>query len=38
VRLHGAAAEVAAARKLSEWAVSITHDGGMAMAVAVARD
>jgi len=38
VRLHGAANEVAAARHLSEWAVSITHDGGIAMAVAVARD
>ena len=38
VRLHGTANEVAAARHLSEWAVSITHDGGIAMAVAVARD
>jgi len=38
VRLHGAANEVAAGHHLSEWAVSITHDGGMAMAVAVARD
>lgn len=38
VRLHGAANEVAAARHLSEWAVSITHDGGIAMAVAVAQD
>jgi phosphopantetheine--protein transferase-like protein len=38
LRLHGVANEVAAARHLSEWAVSITHDGGIAMAVAVARD
>ncbi len=38
VRLHGLAIEIASARALSEWAVSITHDGGMAVAVAVAKD
>jgi len=38
VRLHGQATEVASARHLSEWAVSITHDGGMAVAMAVAQD
>ena len=37
VRLHGAAFEAATRRNLSEWAVSITHDGGLAMAVAVAQ-
>jgi phosphopantetheine--protein transferase-like protein len=37
VYLHGAASETASALNLSEWAVSITHDGGMAMAVAVAQ-
>ncbi len=37
VHLHGTALKVASALNLSEWAVSITHDGGMAMAVAVAQ-
>lgn len=38
VRLHGAAFEAATARQLSEWAVSIAHDGGLAVAMAVAQD
>lgn len=37
VFLHGAALEVAQANGLAEWAVSITHEGGMAAAVAVAQ-
>ena len=37
VHLHGTASKVASALNLSEWAVSITHDGGLAMAVAVAQ-
>lgn len=37
VFLHGAASEVAQAKGLDEWAVSITHEGGMAAAVAVAK-
>ncbi|HOT99332.1 MAG TPA: holo-ACP synthase [Anaerolineaceae bacterium] len=37
VFLHGVALEVAQAKGLDEWAVSITHEGGMAAAVAVAK-
>lgn len=37
VTLHGFALEVAHAKGLVEWAVSITHEGGMAAAVAVAQ-
>ena len=36
VHLHGVAKEVAEFKGLKEWSVSITHDGGMAAAVAVA--
>lgn len=37
VLLHGVALEVAQAKGLADWAVSITHEGGMAAAVAVAQ-
>ena len=37
VFLHGVALEVAQEMGLAEWAVSITHEGGMAAAVAVAQ-
>lgn len=37
VFLHGVALEVAGAKGLNEWAVSITHEGGMAAAFAVAQ-
>ena len=37
VVLHGTALEVAQSKGLVEWAVSITHEGGMAAAVAVAQ-
>jgi len=37
VILHGNALRVAQAKGLAEWAVSITHDGGMAAAIAVAQ-
>jgi len=37
VLLHGQAQQVAQAKGLVEWAVSITHEGGMAAAVAVAQ-
>ena len=37
VLLRGVALEVAQAKGLDEWAVSITHEGGMAAAVAVAQ-
>lgn len=36
VQLYGMAANVAEAKALHEWAVSISHDGGMAIAMAVA--
>ncbi len=36
VQLHGKASEVAQKRGLRHWSVSITHDGGLAAAVAVA--
>lgn len=36
VYLHGYAKEVAAIKGLIHWSVSITHDGGLAAAVAVA--
>jgi holo-[acyl-carrier protein] synthase len=34
--LHGAAAELAAARGLTQWSISLAHDGGMALAFVVA--
>ncbi len=37
LRLHGEALRTAVARGLSEWAVSITHDGGLAVAFVVAQ-
>lgn len=37
VFLHGAALEVAQIKRLEEWSVSITHEGGIAAAVAVAQ-
>ena len=37
VTLHGAALDVARAKGLIEWTVSITHEGGMAAAVSVAQ-
>jgi holo-[acyl-carrier protein] synthase len=36
LRLHGAAAELAAARGLTQWSVSLAHDDGMAVAFVVA--
>lgn len=35
LRLHGAAAQAAAARGLAEWALSLTHDCGLALAFVV---
>lgn len=35
LRLHGAAAALAANRGLTEWSISLAHDGGMALAFAV---
>lgn len=32
LRLHGAAAQLAAARGLTQWALSLAHDGGFALA------
>lgn len=37
VLLHGVAFEVAQAKGLTQWSVSITHEGGMAAAIAVAQ-
>ncbi len=37
LRLHGEALRVALSRGLHEWAVSITHDGGLALAFVVAQ-
>ncbi|HNW95335.1 MAG TPA: holo-ACP synthase [Anaerolineaceae bacterium] len=37
LRLHGEALRAALARGYSEWAVSITHDGGLALAFVVAQ-
>ena len=37
LRLHGEALRAALARGLSEWAVSITHDSGLALAFVVAQ-
>jgi holo-[acyl-carrier protein] synthase len=34
--LHGRAADLAAARGLTRWALSLAHDGGMALAFVVA--
>lgn len=34
--LHGRAAELAARQGLTEWSVSLTHDGGLALAFVVA--
>lgn len=36
LRLHGAATELAAGRGLTQWAVSLAHDGGLALAFVVA--
>ncbi len=36
LRLHGAAADLAAMRGLTQWAVSLAHDGGFALAFVVA--
>ncbi len=36
LKLHGMAAQVAETKGLSEWAISISHDGGMAIAMVVA--
>lgn len=36
LRLHGAAAELAVARGLTDWSISLAHDGGMALAFVVA--
>jgi holo-[acyl-carrier protein] synthase len=36
LRLHGATAERAAELGLTQWAVSLSHDGGLALAVVVA--
>lgn len=36
LRLHGAAAELAAERGLTQWSVSLAHDEGMAVAFVVA--
>jgi holo-[acyl-carrier protein] synthase len=36
LRLHGAAQEFAARRGLTQWAISLAHDGGLAMAFVVA--
>lgn len=36
LRLYGAAAELAARRGLTDWAVSLAHDGGLALAFVVA--
>ncbi len=38
LHLHGMAAQVAEAKGLEEWAISISHDGGMAIAMVVASD
>lgn len=37
LRLRGAAARLAAARHLTDWTVSLSHDGTSAVAVVVAR-
>ena len=36
VRLHGAAQVLAAERGLTQWAISLAHDGGLALAFVVA--
>ena len=36
LHLHGTAAQVAKAKGLNEWAISISHDGGLAIAMVVA--
>lgn len=36
LRLYGAALELAAARGLTQWAISLAHDGGLALAFVVA--
>lgn len=36
LRLHGAAAGLAAARGLTEWSISLTHEEGLAVAFVVA--
>lgn len=37
LRLHGAAAVLAEARGLTQWAISLAHDGGFALAFVVAQ-
>ncbi len=36
LRLHGAAAQLAAGRGLAQWGLSLAHDGGLALAFVVA--
>lgn len=36
LRLHGAASTLAAERGLTQWALSLAHDGGLALAFVVA--
>jgi holo-[acyl-carrier protein] synthase len=36
LRLHGAAGALAAQRGLTQWAISLAHDGGLALAFVVA--
>ncbi|MGE5602859.1 MAG: holo-ACP synthase [Nitrososphaerales archaeon] len=36
LRLHGAAVTLAAERGLTQWAISLAHDGGLAMAFVIA--
>ncbi len=36
LHLHGGAAQLAEARHLHQWAISLTHEGGQAMAFVVA--
>jgi holo-[acyl-carrier protein] synthase len=38
LQLHGGAAQVAADKGLSQWALSLAHDGGLALAFVVARE
>lgn len=37
IRLHGRAAALAAEQGLDEWALSLSHDGGLAIAMVVAQ-
>ena len=38
LRLHGTVAEAAAARGITHWHVSLSHDGGVAMAMVIAEN